>query len=107
MAHWLARCEGTSGVDIWQWLQMLASQTPVLGSGPRPGRLHVAGLLAGGHSGRGHTFILGNASPMIDEVVVSRFPSRRRGRQPINWSSRYPLQKWRFGYRRRPGPAEQ
>ena len=49
----------TAPVDESEWLEMLARETHVLGSGPRPGCLHVASIWSGGHSGRPHTFILG------------------------------------------------
>ena len=53
----------TAGVlpegDIWDWLAQLPQQVHLLGSGPRPGMIHVAPLLSGGHSGRPRTFILG------------------------------------------------
>lgn len=42
-----------------EYLTNLPEQLRVLGSGPRPGHLHVAPMLAGGHSGRGHTFVVG------------------------------------------------
>ncbi|HEV3022910.1 MAG TPA: PD-(D/E)XK nuclease family protein, partial [Pirellulales bacterium] len=45
--------------DAGAWLVGLAAQTRVLGSGPRPGHLHVAHVGAGGHSGRQHTFVIG------------------------------------------------
>ncbi len=54
------------GLDIWKWLTDLCLSTPVRGEGPRPGRLHVAPVYGGGHSGRKHTFIVG-----LDD---SRFP---------------------------------
>ena len=46
-------------LDLVHWLEALPSQTRVLGSGPRPGHLHVAHIGAGGHSGRKQTFVLG------------------------------------------------
>lgn len=42
-----------------EWLKDLVTSSRVLGEGPRPGRLHVSSLLAGGHSGRGRVFIVG------------------------------------------------
>jgi len=65
----LAAClgdEDVNGFDIWKWLTDLCLCTPVRGEGPRPGRLHVASVHGGGHSGRKHTFIVG-----LDD---SRFP---------------------------------
>lgn len=69
LAHWLAQ-DATGDLDVWQWLETLATNATVLGSGPRPGCLHVASLSSGGHSGRQHTFLLG-----LDD---SRFPGGGR-----------------------------
>ena len=69
LAHWLAH-DATGDRDVWQWLETLAASATVLGSGPRPGCLHVASLNSGGHSGRRHTFLLG-----LDD---SRFPGGGR-----------------------------
>jgi ATP-dependent helicase/nuclease subunit B len=66
MEYWLSRPDGASNIDVWQWLAGLPGEARVLGSGPRPGCLHVDSLLAGGHSGRTHTFLVG-----LDD---SRFP---------------------------------
>lgn len=46
-------------LDPEKWLQALPAQTKVLGSGPRPGHLHVANLMSGGQSGRRRTFVVG------------------------------------------------
>jgi ATP-dependent helicase/nuclease subunit B len=65
----LADCIGdqdVGGLDIWRWLVDLCLSAPVRGEGPRPGRLHVASVYGGGHSGRRNTFIVG-----LDD---SRFP---------------------------------
>jgi len=59
MLKWLRLGEGTTTFDAWEWLANLPNETRVLGSGPRPGCLHVAPALSGGHSGRPHTFIIG------------------------------------------------
>jgi hypothetical protein len=47
------------GIDVEEWLGELPGATRVLGSGPRPGRLHIDHLRHGGHSGRPYTFVLG------------------------------------------------
>jgi ATP-dependent helicase/nuclease subunit B len=65
LRSWLDE-DDASGLDVWQWLANLPGQARVLGSGPRPGRLHVASVASGGHSGRPYTFIVG-----LDD---SRFP---------------------------------
>ena len=41
-----------SSFDAWEWLARLPNESRVLGSGPRPGCLHVANVQSGGHSGR-------------------------------------------------------
>lgn len=56
---WFTGQEHAAGVDIWQWLTELPHQLRVLRSGPRPGKLHVDNLHAGGHTGRRQTFIVG------------------------------------------------
>src|SRR4029078_4257300 len=66
MEHWLSREDNQVGIDVWDWLAALPGESRVLGSGPRPGCLHVDSIYSGGVSGRGHTFILG-----LDD---SRFP---------------------------------
>jgi RecB family exonuclease len=45
--------------DPAKWLAALPTQTRVLGSGPRPGHLHVSHVGSGGHSGRRRTFVVG------------------------------------------------
>ncbi len=51
--------EQPSAFDVRDWLSALPGEARVLGSGPRPGCLHVAPLLSGGHSGRKQTFLVG------------------------------------------------
>jgi ATP-dependent helicase/nuclease subunit B len=46
-------------INIRSWLTELPNEEWVGGERPREGRLHVADLLAGGHSGRPNTFIIG------------------------------------------------
>jgi PD-(D/E)XK nuclease superfamily len=46
-------------VNASSWLANLPDEAWVGGLGPRGGCLHVAHVLAGGHSGRPHTFIVG------------------------------------------------
>ena len=66
MAFWTDQDAEPMGLDLWEWLSSLPGTVRVGGSGPRPGRLHVAHALSGGHSGRNHTFVIG-----LDD---SRFP---------------------------------
>ena len=66
MQQWLALGDGEISFDAREWLARLPNESRVLGSGPRPGCLHVAHVSAGGHSGRAHTVIIG-----LDD---SRFP---------------------------------
>ena len=65
LRYWLAD-DKELALDAWDWLAALPASASILGSGPQPGRLHVAHALSGGHSGRSHTFIVG-----LDD---SRFP---------------------------------
>jgi len=51
--------EVPEGLDALAWLEELARGLRVLGMGPQPGCLFVQHYLAGGHSGRPYTFILG------------------------------------------------
>ncbi|MBK5092992.1 MAG: PD-(D/E)XK nuclease family protein, partial [Actinobacteria bacterium] len=68
----LADCiEGEiEGLDVMGWLLDLAQSEMVGGQGPRPGSIFAAPLYAGGHSGRGRTFIIG-----LDDT---RFPGTGR-----------------------------
>ncbi len=58
------------GFDPAAWLEALPADTAVEGKGPRPGCLYVSNVRGGGHSGRGHTFIIG-----LDDT---RFPGTGR-----------------------------
>lgn len=58
LAAWLEAGQEI-GLDVWEWLAARPEETRVGGSGPRPGCLHAAPALAGGHSGRERTFIIG------------------------------------------------
>ena len=51
--------EEIPGLDAAVWLSELTRSSPVLGSGPRAGCLHVSHVDSGGHSGRPYTFVLG------------------------------------------------
>ena len=66
MAEWVAILPGPFNLDITQWLAGLPEHVRIAGSSPSPGKIHVAHLLAGGHSGRSNTYIVG-----LDE---GRFP---------------------------------
>src|SRR5262249_3319232 len=59
MRRWLERISEPSELDIWEWLFSLPGEAQIMGSGPREGRLHVASVFTGGHSGRPYTFIVG------------------------------------------------
>jgi ATP-dependent helicase/nuclease subunit B len=59
MQHWLALVKGDVSFNAWEWLARLPGEARVLGSGPRPGCLHVAHVASGGHSGRGNTVVIG------------------------------------------------
>lgn len=66
MQQWLSLGDGDISFNAWEWLARLPNEARVQGSGPRPGCLHVAHALSGGHTSRPHTFIIG-----LDD---SRFP---------------------------------
>ena len=59
MSRWLKDIDGPTSLNVWEWLGTLPSSVWIMGSGPRPGRMHVAGISSGGFSGRAHTFIIG------------------------------------------------
>ena len=66
MTELVVRDGREEALDARGYLQALAADLRVGGSGPRPGCMHAAHVLSGGHSGRGCTFVLG-----LDD---SRFP---------------------------------
>ncbi len=66
MARWIALEADETQFDALDWLSTLPAQSEILGSGPKPGCLHVAHVLSGGHTGRPQTFLVG-----LDD---SRFP---------------------------------
>jgi len=66
MLSWVSKEKFSLGIDLWRLLAGLPAEVPVLGSGPRPGKIHLANIASGGHSHRAVTFILG-----LDE---GRFP---------------------------------
>ena len=45
--------------DFPRWISGLTQKLRIMGSGPRPGMLHVDNIHSGGHTGRAHTFIVG------------------------------------------------
>ncbi len=55
----LAPAEDAAGINASLWLAALPDEAAVGGRGPMGGHLHVAHILAGGHSARPHTFIVG------------------------------------------------
>ena len=59
LSRWIDMEMGPVSLNLWEWASSLPSRIRVLGSGPRPGCLHVAHAMSGGHSGRKHTFIIG------------------------------------------------
>ncbi len=68
MRDWLGRLGNVAPERLAAWLASLAERKRILGAGPRAGKLHVAHLRSGGHSGRSHTYIVG-----LDD---GRFPGR-------------------------------
>ncbi len=59
LLDWITLEDDDVGLDIYDWLLSLPDEARVMGSGPQPGKIHVANLLSGGHSARRHTIILG------------------------------------------------
>jgi len=59
MLFWTNEISEHVSLNFHDWLTNLPGRTRVCGSGPRPGCMHVAHVLSGGHSGRIHTFIIG------------------------------------------------
>jgi ATP-dependent helicase/nuclease subunit B len=59
MMRWIGLDEEPISRDVRFWLAGLPGECRVLGSGPRPGCLHVAHVLSGGHTGRPHLFVIG------------------------------------------------
>ena len=59
MLEWIVSEDSAGGLNIYDWLSSLANETRVMGSGPQPGKIHVANVLTGGYSGRKHTIIIG------------------------------------------------
>ena len=59
MQTWLQRIGGEVSHDFREWLASLVDRIRVGGSGPRPSCVHVAHVLAGGHSARPVTFLVG------------------------------------------------
>ncbi|MBW7996619.1 MAG: PD-(D/E)XK nuclease family protein [Candidatus Glassbacteria bacterium] len=47
------------GIEAAAYLAELAGEVPVMGNAPQPGKLHVAGIISGGHSGRPLSVVLG------------------------------------------------
>ena len=76
MRRWLPQLGTPSKAQMTAHLETLAQRKRILGSGPRPGKLHVAHVLSGGHSGRRETFVLGlddgrfPGHPMQDPILL-------------------------------------
>ena len=77
---WLKRLGLT--LNLCKWLAALPTQIRVMGSGPRPGHLHVAHIGSGGHSGRKRTFVIGlddrrfPGAALQDPVLLDRERAR-------------------------------
>ncbi|MGP8283423.1 MAG: PD-(D/E)XK nuclease family protein [Desulfomonilaceae bacterium] len=70
MLEWIVPEDSAGGLNIHDWLSSLANETRVMGSGPQPGKIHVASVLSGGHSGRKHTIILGLDDTLFPGLTV-------------------------------------
>lgn len=70
--------DGDLSLDVWDWLSLLPEQVRVMGSGPRPGCMHVSSIYSGGHSLRKHTVIVGlddarfPGAGLQDPVILDR-----------------------------------
>ncbi|MGC8603967.1 MAG: PD-(D/E)XK nuclease family protein, partial [Desulfomonilaceae bacterium] len=70
MLEWVVSEDGAVGLNMFDWLSNLANDTKVMGSGPQSGKIHVANVLTGGHSGRKHTIILGLDDSLFPGLAV-------------------------------------
>ncbi len=70
MLEWIVPEDSAGGLNIHDWLSSLANETRVMGSGPQPGKIHVASVLSGGHSGRKHTIIIGLDDTLFPGLTV-------------------------------------
>jgi RecB family exonuclease len=59
MERWIEKDEEPVSLNIWDWLEALPRKARALAGNPEPGKLHVAPILAGGHTARKHTFLVG------------------------------------------------
>lgn len=66
---WAGEGQASLGFDLRPLLKTLPAEVNIMGSGPQPGKLHVANISSGGHSARPVTFIVG-----LDD---SRYPGIR------------------------------
>lgn len=46
-------------MDIRRWILELTGRLRIMGTGPRPGMIHVDNIYSGGHTGRPHIFVVG------------------------------------------------
>ena len=56
---WTGESQASLGFDLRPLLRSLPAGVHIMGSGPRPGKIHLANIFYGGHSGRPVTFIVG------------------------------------------------
>jgi ATP-dependent helicase/nuclease subunit B len=84
--------DNATTLDARAWLAALPQEAWVGGLGPRGGCLHVAHVLAGGHSGRPYTFVIGlddgrfPGAGLQDPIVLDE--ERRRLSQDLPTASR-------------------
>ena len=90
MAEWIAILPGPLNLDITQWLAGLPENVRIAGSSPSPGKIHVAHLLAGGHSGRSNTYIVGldegrfPGAGLQDPILLDTERRRLSGKLPVS-----------------------
>ncbi len=79
--------------DILEWARSIPANIRILGSGPKPGHLHVSHISNGGHSGRRHVFIVGldeerfPGSPSIDPLLLDEERQSISKRLPTSWKN--------------------
>lgn len=84
------RDPGLPAKEAAMWLLSLPQEVRIAGSGPRPGAVHVAHILSGGHSGRSNTFIIGldegrfPGAGLQDPIILDRERMKLSGHLPTS-----------------------
>lgn len=91
--EWLSRQTFSLTFDILGWARHIPNSLRILGSGPRPGSLHVSHVMNGGYSGRKHLFVVGldeerfPGSPSIDPLLLDEERQKISDRLPTSWKT--------------------